>query len=381
MSRRASWMMVCLLVWGPPAWGLVIDHDDVDAVATLPQATMDAIGQQRWFFSHASVGGNMMNGLSDLRGLDPVRYQLTRSGVSYLSGQQRAADPPATTTPGTVYDCSRSNPGWQNKLTIFDNSVRISGWHADKVDAAFDKFCYIDQTAEPLQYLSIMTNLEATFPNTVFVYVTMPLKTGEDNNNILRNVYNDVVRDYCVANDRLLYDIADIEAHDPNGVEQTFESGGQTYQKLYSGYTHDGGHLNTPGRQRVALGWYATAAALVQMQQQRELTLSVVNSAWGSVSLDPEPDDPNELRYPFGTEVTLTAEPIEGRAFRHWEIKDPNHPDDANYNVLDANLAITLTMDVDHEVTAVFMCGSEAASVLPLAAMALGVAALLRRRG
>lgn len=380
MTRSASRATVCLMCLVAPAWALVIDHDDVDAVATLPQATMDAIGQQRWFFSHASVGGNMMNGLADLNGIDPLRYQLTRTGVTYLSGEMRAADPPTTTTPGTVYDCSRGNPGWQNKLTIFDNSVRVSGWHTDKIDAAMDKFCYIDQAALPSQYLSTMSNLEAAYPNTVFVYVTMPLKTGEDSTNVQRNDYNDAVRDYCVTNGKLLYDIADIEAHDPNGVEQTFEYSGQTYQKLYSGYTYDGGHLNPPGRQRVALGWYATAAAIVQMQQGCELSVSIVNEIWGTVTLDPEPNDPNIPVYPRDTPVTLTAQPIEGRAFRHWEIKDPNHPDDANHTVIDANATITLVMDADREVMAVFMCGSSVGLAVPLALGMLATIALLRRR-
>jgi hypothetical protein len=63
------------------------------------------------------------------------------------------------------------------------------------------------------------------------------------------------------SSSRLLFDIADIEAWDTSGVQHTFVYGGNTYQQLYSGFSSDGGHLNTSGSQRVALGFYGVASA------------------------------------------------------------------------------------------------------------------------
>jgi hypothetical protein len=40
----------------------VVNHIDIAKVKSFPQAKMDAIGQQKWFFAHASVGGNMISG-------------------------------------------------------------------------------------------------------------------------------------------------------------------------------------------------------------------------------------------------------------------------------------------------------------------------------
>jgi hypothetical protein len=112
-----------------------------------------------------------------------------------------------------------------------------------------------------------LASLEASYPDTLFVYTTMPLTTASDADNVKRNQYNLAVRQYVVDHDKYLFDIADIEAHDLNGNPQTFQSGGQTYQKLYSGYTSDGGHLNTTGRQQVALGWYAMGALIASPQE------------------------------------------------------------------------------------------------------------------
>lgn len=245
-----------------PASGQIVDHTAVDGVASLPQAVMDEIGQQRWLFTHASVGSNMVDGLADLHGSNPARYQLVTEWVGYDDGLQQAAPPPDPTAPGTVYECPRGNPGWSAKLAIFDSSVRTAGWRQPSVDVAMDKLCYVDEDADPAAYAATMSALEAAFPATVFVYVTMPLTTGEDSANVQRNDYNDAVRAHCASGGGLLFDLADMEAHDPGGVEHTFQLGGFTYQKLYDGYTDDGGHLDVAGRQRIALGWYAVAAVL-----------------------------------------------------------------------------------------------------------------------
>lgn len=262
MHTRTLVSLIVTSVGISPAAAAIVDHDDVDAVASLSQSTMDAVGQQKWFFTHASVGGNMTQGMTDLHTANPTRYQLVIASVGYNSSLQRANDPPVPTLSGRVYECNRSNPGWQAKINIFVNSVNQAGWHDPAVTVAMDKFCYIDQAASASTCLTAMANLEAAYPRTIFVYTTMPLMTSEDANNILRNQYNAAVRAFCSANSRLLFDIADIEAHDPAGNAYTFTSGGQVYQKLYSGYTSDGGHLNATGRQRVATGWYAVAAVI-----------------------------------------------------------------------------------------------------------------------
>ncbi len=241
----------------------VVDHTAIDEVPTYPQATMDAIGQQRWLFTHASVGGNIISGMDALHSSDPVRYQLVPVAVSYLSSEERVEDPPEPTVAGSVYECQRGNPGWSSKFQIFDNSVRTSGWHLPAVDAAMDKLCYIDQNADPSVYLQTMEALESAYPTTRFVYTTMPLTTSEDSNNILRNQYNETVRDYCRTHGKLLFDIADMEAHEPDGTPVTFTSGSETYQKLFADYSSDGGHLNSNGSIRIATGWYAVAERLV----------------------------------------------------------------------------------------------------------------------
>ncbi len=109
--------------------------------------------------------------------------------------------------------------------------------------------------------------------------------------------------------------------------------------------------------------------------------LKVINPKpnYGAVLFDPEPPipivagqsyDPNlepndPPAYPEGVPVTLLAAPVGGKSFVEWEIYDPNHPGDPNYMVVDANNPITLVMDQDREVLAVFKCGTGAGAFLP----------------
>ena len=88
--------------------------------------------------------------------------------------------------------------------------------------------------------------------------------TSADGDNYLRNAFNDRLREWTRQNGRVLFDLADIEAHDPSGKVCAFSYRNKTCQRLCESYTTDGGHLNPAGRQLVARGFYALAAALVE---------------------------------------------------------------------------------------------------------------------
>jgi hypothetical protein len=161
-----------------------------------------------------------------------------------------------------------------------------NGWRFPLVNLAMDKLCYIDQNADLNYYLSSMTVLEAAFPETVFVYATMPLTTATDSDNYLRNVYNDGLRDWVRTNNRVLFDIADIEAHDTNGVRCTFTYSGRVCERLFEGYSSDGGHLNTPGSQLVACGYYALGAALLAADRDHDGAVDGYELLAGTVPTD-----------------------------------------------------------------------------------------------
>lgn len=70
--------------------------------------------------------------------------------------------------------------------------------------------------ADIANYLSLMSGLEQDFPNVRFVYMTGHLDgSGPTGNLYLRN---NQIRAYAVANHKILFDFADIESYNPDGV-------------------------------------------------------------------------------------------------------------------------------------------------------------------
>ncbi len=70
-------------------------------------------------------------------------------------------------------------------------------------------------------YLVPMNQLEIDYPGITFVYMTGHL----DGSGVTGNLHlrNQQIRDYCTSNDKVLYDFADIESYDPEGLVNYME--------------------------------------------------------------------------------------------------------------------------------------------------------------
>jgi hypothetical protein len=106
------------------------------------------------------------------------------------------------------------------------------------------------------------------------------------------------------------------------------------------------------------------------------LTLTLNHESYGQVTVEP-----NLPGYAPGTEVTLTAIPVEGREFDHWELYDPNYPGDPYHMIAsDPNNPLTIVMNSDHQVLATFKCDSGRDAMLPLGIVGIAGALWLIRR-
>ncbi len=74
----------------------------------------------------------------------------------------------------------------------------------------------VDGTPADIQlYLDLMNGLELDFPQVTFVYMTGHLTGTGAAGNV--NQRNEQIRNYCVVNNKVLFDFADIESFDPDG--------------------------------------------------------------------------------------------------------------------------------------------------------------------
>jgi hypothetical protein len=231
---------------------VVIDFNSVQAVSSYSQATMDSIASASFFFEHASVGSNLVSGLDALHSSNAGFYRFTTAAAGESA--------PGSIASGVVYEYARGNPGWEAKVTGFATDITAS-W-GGKVDFALNKFCYIDPDASWTTYRDSMLSLEAGNPGTTFVYMTIPLEVSSGDN-VLRGEFNQSLRAWAATNNKVVFDIADIEAHSSTGELQTFSSGGKTYEQMAAEWSSDGGHLNSSGQILVAKGFYALAAQTV----------------------------------------------------------------------------------------------------------------------
>jgi hypothetical protein len=224
-----------------PSGAIVIDHHRVNA-GELPQAELDVARQSVFYFNHASIGKNILDGVRDLQSQNGTRYSIN---IQYSSG---------TGTGINEYQAG-SNGRPLTKINGFASNVK------DGHDAAFMKFCVADipcvngDTAMGtvwVQYRDMMVAQQSQHPNAKLVWWTIPIIASNHSRahcNQELAWFNNQVRQYVEDNNLVLFDLADIESHDPNGNPVTTSQG---YEAAWPNYTSDGAHLNTTGRQRVA---------------------------------------------------------------------------------------------------------------------------------
>ena len=53
---------------------ICIGYNNCVAATNFPPALKEKINRLKWYFAHASVGANMMDGITDLNGLDKNLY-------------------------------------------------------------------------------------------------------------------------------------------------------------------------------------------------------------------------------------------------------------------------------------------------------------------
>ena len=270
MSRRVALVGVLVLallaglaIW----WGTRDSNEEAPVTGTVSDTDLRAAAQTKVFFGHQSVGMNIIDGIpgayagSDIAAPTIVQTDTPPAGIAFAHSYVGANGDPA----GKLADM---------------RSLLAAGF-GDWADVALVKFCYVDITAgtdvQALfeEYQQAVAAAEQAYPDTRFLYLTVPLTTppnfkdrvkgllGRPNSaadNAARERYNSLVRAKYAGTGRL-FDIAAIESTLPDGSRVSGTSGGQPYFALYPGYAADEGHLTPAASTMVAEQLLATIAA------------------------------------------------------------------------------------------------------------------------
>jgi hypothetical protein len=171
---------------------LIVDHQAAAAFEDVPTAYLErAKSDFRVFYGHTSHGSQIVTGMNML-----------------------------DTGPGTlsIEENDGADLGYEGDLGWVDITREVLDRPDSNINMVMWSWCggVSDNTQAGINtYLNAMDELEGDYPDVLFVYMTGHLDgSGEDGN---LNVRNNQIRDYCEANEKILYDFADIESHDPDG--------------------------------------------------------------------------------------------------------------------------------------------------------------------
>jgi hypothetical protein len=281
----------------PPSGSIVVDHSSVALFEQIPEQYLNAASALRMLFIDRSVGGNISDGLTCLSyeraEVAPNHCQRYEHIVTDFSVDPSELD---WNRPGG-YD--RSNwdyrywegdcASWSGKLDCFFQMV-------DPVIAQYDvvsfQFSYLEVGDEnsniashPGGYFSnnpLYSDVfdqeayEAQHPDKVFIYWTTSLARGIGTNTAL--AFNNQMRQYAVANNKPLFDVADILSHTPDGqpcydnrdgvpyLDENYPDDGLDLPAICQEYTTetDGGHLGrvSVGKIRVAKAFWVLMARI-----------------------------------------------------------------------------------------------------------------------
>ena len=173
---------------------ITADHTVVAEFDSIPAATFAEVREDlSLFYGHTSHGSQLVSGLSMLANEDAARF--ARPVIEELSSDLG--------TDGSLVWANQTR-NWldahpETNLVVWSWCSGMSTNTVEGVDT----------------YLGAMDQLERDYPTVRFVYMTGHLDGTGDDGVLRRN--NNQVRNYCQANDKLLFDFADIESWDPDG--------------------------------------------------------------------------------------------------------------------------------------------------------------------
>jgi fibronectin type 3 domain-containing protein len=191
----------------PPASGAVIaDHTSIDLDEVPSEWIEEAKAALHIAYGHTSHGSQITTGMTGLVGFmgDAFTYNSGGTGGALdlrdtpFSGASDLGNPDREAWEAATRDYLDDHP--EVNVIMWSWCGQVSSATEEDIDT----------------YLDLMSGLEDDYADVSFVYMTGHL----DGQGLTGNLHlrNEQIRDYCRAHDKVLYDFADIESYDPDGV-------------------------------------------------------------------------------------------------------------------------------------------------------------------
>ncbi len=185
---------------------IIIDHTSTKLTDIPIESINQAKSDLHIAYGHTSHGSQLVTGMTGLYSWKGSLYAFNNHGTdgaldlrdTPFSGASDLGNPDRTAWADATRTYLDANP---------DINVIMWSW-CGQVSAATE----VDIDT----YLSLMSDLEADYPDVKFVYMTGHLDGSGHTGNL--HVRNEQIRAYCRDNNKILYDFADIETYNTDGV-------------------------------------------------------------------------------------------------------------------------------------------------------------------
>jgi len=195
---------------------IIIDHTCTD-LSRIPQYWLEQAKQLTLHYAHTSHGSQVTSGVLNLESLDTYYSVAIRTSSS--EGLPPAEDPPAL----RIYDGNppetyiQPNDYWEGAgAWARTTSVAATGNYDFSMWSWCGQVSYYSST-QINDYLYRLNQFENEFPGMRFIYMTGHLDGGGSGGTLHQQ--NEMIRNYCRNNNKVLFDFADIERYDPGGVD------------------------------------------------------------------------------------------------------------------------------------------------------------------
>lgn len=204
------------LIFNTRATSIIVDHRHTD-ISQIPDEWINEAKKLVVHYAHTSHGGQILTGLRWLEQQDPkYNVDITASGSVVLPGDTSAL---------RIYDGNNySGDTYISPDQYWSTSSGIDHTRSTVNTGYFDyslwTWCGELSTYSESQvqtYINVLDMLDQEYPNTRFIYYTGHTEDNPTYRPILiRN--NNLLRDYVENNNKILFDFANIENYDPDGV-------------------------------------------------------------------------------------------------------------------------------------------------------------------
>ncbi len=232
---------------------ILVDHTCTDITAIPQAAILQAKAKLHIAYGHTSHGSQLVSGMNGLVGFangGGKGLALPKGVFAWRHGGANGAlDLHDTAMAGDV----GYYPDWVNNTRAYLNDpqnadVNVIMWSwCGQVSGKYSGNRLLTE------YLDPMSRLERDYPHVTFVYMTGHVDHSDDANN---KAANQVIRDYCKSNGKVLYDFADIESFDPDGVYYPFPNDSCEYFASRTGASLGNWAQKWQNSHRINVDWY-----------------------------------------------------------------------------------------------------------------------------